>query len=617
MPETTAKASPGARGGPLENQWRRRASALRQLPPLLAMLWEAGPWIVSTTLGVRAASAMVPIAMLAVGRWIVDAVAQSAAGHPSPPQLWWWVAAECGLAAVAAIAGRTVGALETLLSDRFSYFMSVRIMNHAARLDLTDYENAEFQDRLERARSQATDRVRLVRATGDLVQQFMLLAGYTATLVLFSPWLAIALLVCIVPAVVGESHFTFKGYTISFMQTARRRELDYLRVLVSSAQPAKEVRAFGLAGYLTQRFRDLWADIYRENTTLAKARWLWGSLLSLVLVAGYYGCYVWVVWSAVHGGASVGTLTLLVAALAGASNSFQGVCATIAGLADEALFVTDLIGFFEYRPQRVAGTGKRAPVAIREGLQFDNVSFRYPGASALAVERLSFRIGPNERVALVGPNGNGKSTIVKLMMRLYDPTEGRILLDGVDLREYDADSLAEIIAPVFQDFMHYDMTARENIALGRVHDLDDRSSQARIEQAAISSLAAPVVLGLPERFDQMLGRRFEGGLDLSGGEWQKLAIARAYVRNAQILILDEPTSSLDPRSEQEVFDRLSAISQGRCTVLVSHRFSTVRLAERILVIERGRIAEDGGHAVLVQRGGIYASMFALQAASYR
>jgi ATP-binding cassette subfamily B protein len=490
-------------------------------------------------------------------------------------------------------------------------------MSHAARLELSDYEDATFQDRLERARVQATDRVRLVRSTGDLVQQLMLLAGYATGLLVISPWLAFVLLACVVPVVVGESHFTFLGYTLSFRQTARRRELDYVRVLVSSAQPAKEVRAFDLAEYLTARFRAIWADIYQENTALTLTRWIWGTALSLILVAGYYACYVWVVWRAVHGSITIGTMTLAIGALAGASGSFQAVFSTLAGLADEALFVTDLITFFNHAPRRAPHAGRRVLPPIRDGIRFDDVTFVYPGAASPAVDHLSLHIGRNERVALVGQNGHGKSTIVKLMMGLYEPTAGRILIDGVDLREYSAEALSEAIAPVFQDFMRYDMTARDNIALGRVRDQMGEQQDARILQAATSSLAAPVIQGLPAQMNQMLGRRFDGGLDLSGGEWQKLALARAYLRNAQILILDEPTAALDPQSEQEVFERLSALSQGRVTVLVSHRFSTVRLAERILVIQHGRILEDGGHDALIERGGVYATLFSLQAASYR
>jgi len=592
-------------------------AALRDLVPVLKMLWSAGPWLVSSAILLRVAGAAVPVAMLAVSRSIVDAVTAAAAGHVPDPRLWWWVAAECGLAAAGAIVGRTVSSFETFVSERFSYSMSVRIMSHAASLDYRDYEDPAFQDRLERARAQATDRVRLVRAAGDLVQQVTLLLGYAASLFVFSPWLAMVLLASVVPLVVGESHFAFVGYTLSFRQTGRRRELDYVRMLVSSAQSAKEVRAFDLTAYLTRRFQSLWSGLYRENAALTTARWLWGSALSLVLVAGYYGCFVIVVWRAVHGDITVGTMTLLAGALAGTSSSFQNVCATVAGLADEALFVSDLVTFFNHAPSRARGTGRRVPSPLREGICFEDVCFQYPDASSPALHRLNLQIRRDERIALVGRNGQGKSTIVKLLMGLYEPTAGRILIDGVDLREYSAASIAEAIAPMFQDFMHYDMTAHDNIALGRIRDEGGAAHEDRVYQAAAGSLAAPVIERLPGRMDQMLGRRFDGGVDLSGGEWQKLALARAYLKNAQILILDEPPASLDPDSEERVLERLDTFAQGRIMVLVSHRFSTVRRAGRILVIDRGQILEEGNHEALVRRGGTYAMLFSRQAASYR
>ncbi len=525
---------------------------------------------------------------------------------------------ECSLALASSLLTRTSGLVESLVADRFSYALSTRVMRHAAGLDLSAYEDPQFQDRLERARAQTTDRVRMVQETGTLIQECALVFGFSASLATYAPWLTLVLVICIIPAVLGESHFTFKGYNLNAGQTPRRREIDYLRVLVSSPESAKELRLFNLAGYFTRRFEAVWRSIYRENAGLAKIRWLDGSVLSILIVAGYYACYLWVVWRTVHGGLSVGTMIQLTGAIAGTSANLQGVFATVSGLADDVLFLSDLTAFFDQQP-RVAAPVHPVPVPrpIRDGFRFENVSFRYPGGTTDVINQLTLHLRAGERVALVGENGHGKSTLVKLLTRLYDPTGGRILLDGVDLREYGPEELTNEIAVILQDFVRYDLTARENIGIGRASEIEGANARDRITEAAELSLAMPVIQNLPMQFDQMLGRRFESGMDLSGGQWQKIALARAYLRHGQVLILDEPTAALDPQSEREVFERLSCLSHDRLTVLISHRFSTVRMAERIVVIEHGQIIEDGPHEQLLALGGRYASLFTMQAEHYR
>jgi ATP-binding cassette subfamily B protein len=581
-------------------------------------LWSASPPLVLASAATRLMTALVPVAMLAVSRFIVDDVTTAASGHPIPARLWWWVGAECALALAAAILGRASGWIESLVADRFSYTLSTRVMRHAAALDLAAYEDPHFQDRLERARAQTTDRVRMVRAVGDLIQQLTLVLGFSASLALYAPWLTLVLACCIIPAALGESHFTFRGYALNAAQTARRREIDYLRLLASSPESAKELRLFDLAEYFGDRFEKIWREIYSENALLARARWIGGSLFSILIVAGYYACYFWIVWRAVHGMLTVGTMVQLTGAIAGTSANLQGVFATVSGLADEALFLADLTDFFRQQP-RVAVPAHQVPMPrpMIDGFRFEDVSFRYPGGPSNVIDGLTMHLAPGECVALVGENGHGKSTIVKLLTRLYDPTGGRILLDGVDLRDYSPADLAREVSVIFQDFVHYDLTAGENIGLGHAREIAHDGHHERLVQAAEMSRALPIIEGLPMQFDQMLGRRFESGMDLSGGQWQKIALARAYLRRSQVLILDEPTSALDPQSEREVFDRLSSMARGRLTLLISHRFSTVRLAERILVIEGGRITEDGGHEALLEQGGRYAALFAMQAENYR
>ena len=348
---------------------------------------------------------------------------------------------------------------------------------------------------------------------------------------------------------------------------------------------------------------------------LARRRLWAGSLLSLLSTAGYYGAYTYVIYQTVTGSLSIGTMTFLAGAIAGASSNIQSIFSQVSSVADQALFVTDLLDFFAVRPEvQSKPDALPAPRPIRSGFEFDKVSFVYPGGSRLVLDRLNFRLEPQQKIALVGSNGQGKTTIVKLLTRLYDPTEGRILLDGADLRDYNLEDLSREVGVIFQDFMRYEMSARDNIAMGRI---EERNRLDVIESAARKSLADEVVRKLPGGYGQMLGRRFEGGVDLSGGEWQKMALARAYLRDAQLLVLDEPTASLDARSEFEVFQRFSELTSGKMALLISHRFSTVRMANTILVLADGKIAEEGNHGQLVALGGVYSEMFELQAASYR
>jgi len=455
----------------------------------------------------------------------------------------------------------------------------------------------------------------MIQAIGRLVQQVITTVSLSVSIMLFSPWLMLLLIAGVVPAFLGESHFAFLGYAKNFRQTPVRRQLDYLRVLGGSREAAKELKLFGLKDFLAERFTRLSDQIYEENIGLARRRLIAGSALSLIGTMGYYSAYVFVIWRTVAGALTIGTLTFLAGAIQQASSNIQQIFSTLAGIADQALFLTDLLAFFEMQPTiHSKPDALRAPRPIVHGFEFRDVSFRYPGSPRLILDRLNLHIYPGERVALIGENGQGKTTIVKLITRLYDPTEGQILLDGVDLREYSLEHLYREIGVIFQDFMRYEMTARENIAVGQIEEVNNPQL---LQLAARKSLADQVIAKLPRHYEQMLGRRFEGGVDLSGGEWQKVALARAYLRDAQVLILDEPTAALDARSEFEVFQRFAELTTGKMALFISHRFSTVRMADRIVVLERGRIAEEGSHEELTNFGGRYAEMFELQAANYR
>jgi ATP-binding cassette, subfamily B, bacterial len=601
---------------PLKSAWRERLEALRNIPPVLRIVWQSGPQVVLWGLVFRVIVSLIPVSTAWVTKLIIDNI-NAIVQHKEhlSNKLWWLAALEFGLAILGSIAGRVIDYYDAVLADRYTRHVSIEVMRHASRLDLQAYEDPVFYDRLERARVQATDRLGMIQSIGRLFQQTITTISLSAAILWFSPWLLLLLVACLIPAFLGESHFAFLSYAKNFRQTPVKRILDYLRQVGGSKEAAKELKLFGLSDYLTERFTTLSNAIFDENLALSRRRLVAVSALSLLSTGGYYGAYIWVIWKTVTGAFSIGTLSFLTQSIMNASNNISQIFSTLSSIADQALFLTDLLAFFEMKPTVVSKPdGLPAPRPIRSGFRFEDVSFVYPGTNRRILDHLNFSLEPGERIALIGQNGQGKTTIVKLMTRLYDPSGGRILLDGNDLRDYNIEDLCREIGVIFQDFMRYEMTARQNIAVGRIeYEYDDY----RIHSAAEKSLADGVIQRLAEGYEQMLGRRFEGGVDLSGGEWQKLALARAYLREAQVLILDEPTAALDARAEFEVFERFNELTESKMALFISHRFSTVRMAERIIVLENGSIAEEGSHDRLMARGGRYAEMFELQASSYR
>jgi ATP-binding cassette, subfamily B, bacterial len=590
MPENTQQNFLGG--------WRQRLRALRNIPPVLRIVWVSGRRVVAAGLLLRLVAAIIPLAMLSVSRVIIDTVVAATTGRRTvSSSLWWMVALEFAFAALGAVLGRAIGFCDSLFADRFTRHVSIGVMEHASKLDLAAYEDPAFYDKLERARVQATDRIAMIQAAGTMLQQAITVATLSVGILLFSPWLLLVIIVCLVPAFLGESHFAFLGYSLNFRQTTIRRQLDYLRVLGASKESAKELKLFALNSFLVGRYTELSNQIYDENVSLARRRLRAGSLLSLLSSSGYYGAYAYVIFRTVTGALSVGTMTFLAGAIAAASTNIQSIFATFSSIADQSLFLTDLLDLFAVQPKvRSLPGALTAPRPICAGFEFRHVCFSYPGNSRMVLNHLDFRLERGERVALIGENGQGKTTLVKLLTRLYDPTAGHILLDGIDLREYSIEDLQSQIAAIFQDYMRYELTAADNIGVGRI---EQRHELEQLRQAACKSMADAVIARLPGRYRQMLGRRFDGGVDLSGGEWQKIALARAYLRDAQLLILDEPTASLDARSEHEVFQRFTDLTEGKMALLISHRFSTVRMADRIVVLENGRIVEEGSHSHLL------------------
>jgi ATP-binding cassette, subfamily B, bacterial len=596
--------------------WRERLVALRNVPPVLGILWKSGRAVVSWGIILRIIVAALPAGIGIIAAWILNGVENAILHKGLPLYFWWAVGAEVVLNVVVGLLSRGIDYSDTLLADRYTHFVSVQVMQQAAQLDLTTYEDPVFYDRLERARVQATDRLAMIQQMGRLLQQTLTTLIWTCILFYYSPWLLLLLALGVLPTFLGETHFAFLRYALNFRQTPAKRQMDYLRQTAGSREGAKELKLFNLSAFFTDRFNTLSQQIYEDNVALSRKKLIAGGLLGIFATLGYYGAYVFVIWRAIGGHyESIGVYALLTNAIIQASSNLQQVFSLASGVADQALFLTDLLAFFEMKPTvESKADGLRVPRPIRQGFEFRNVSFAYPGTERRVLRNFNFELRPGQRIALIGENGQGKTTVVKLITRLYDPTEGEILLDGVDLREYDLDDLHHEMGVIFQDFMRYEMTARDNIGVGRV---EREHSEDEIELAAEQSLAASVIAKLPGHYDQMLGRRFEGGVELSGGEWQRVALARAYLRDAQLLILDEPTAALDARSELEVFERFAELTAGKMALLISHRFSTVRMADRIVVLEGGVLVEQGTHSALMALGGRYAAMFEMQAASYR
>jgi ATP-binding cassette, subfamily B, bacterial len=629
---TMGGRAPSARPGdaspaPERQSWRERLGALRNLPPFLALVWRTSPALTLSQSLLRIVRALLPVATLYVGKLIIDEVVLLAQAPPAAEDLRQWIASglldrigwllalEFGLAVLSDILGRAVSLLDSLLSEQFSNETSLRLMEHAATLDLEDFEDSELQDRLERARRQAAGRSSLIGQLFGQAQDVVTVASFAAGLLVYAPWLIALLAIALLPAFIGEAHFNAQSYSLTYARTPERRQLDYVRQTGASAETAKEVKIFGLNAFLIERYRTLATSFFEANRRIALRRAGWGSVLSAIGTVAYYVAYAYIVWRTLHGDFSIGDLTFLAGSFRRLRNLLENLLMGFSQVAGQALYLDDLFSFFEIQPEIVPPLNPRpSPVPIRDGFAFENVGFRYPGAERWALRGLTFKLRAGETLALVGENGAGKTTLVKLLARLYDPDEGRILLDGHDLREYDLFTLRANIGVIFQDFVRYHFTAADNIAVGRIEARDDR---ARIVAAAERSLADEVIRKLPQGYDQIIGKRFRTGIDLSTGEWQKIAIARAYMRDAQLLILDEPTAALDARSEFEVFKRFKELSQGKTAVLISHRFSSVRMADRIVVLVDGAVEAMGTHAELLEQRGRYAELFELQAAGYR
>jgi ATP-binding cassette subfamily B protein len=603
--------------------WREKIAALKYVPPLARAIWRTNRVYAFTMVLLRVIRAVVPVTVFWVGKLILDAVIAAKAGRAPIGAVWRYVAIELVVMVTAEILARASALIESLLSDLFSNEMSVQLMQHAATLDLAQFEDPTFYDHLERARRQTVGRIALLTILLSMGQDGITLITIGGALIAYNAWLLLLLAAAVLPSFLGETHYASLGYSLLFRWTPERRQLDYLRYVGASDKTAKEVQMFGLAPWLTEKYRLLSQRFYEENRALSIRRGLVSAVLSLLGTIGYYAAYVIILIRAVRGEITIGTLTFLASSFGRGRDVIQSVLLSASSVYEQALYLRDLFVFLELKPAIQSISDARAiPSNIREGFVFENVGFRYPESDRWALRNVSFTLKPGERLALVGENGAGKTTITKLLARLYDPTEGRITLDGVDLRHYDLAEVRRAIGVIFQDFVRYDMRFDENIGVGEIESvreaLDSNSATpASISSAAENSLAASLLPRLKNGYQQMLGRRFDEGVDLSGGEWQKIALARAYMRSAQVLILDEPTAALDARAEYEVFLRFSELVAGRMAVLISHRFSTVRMADRIIVLRNGEVVEEGSHEELILKRGLYEELFSMQAQGYR
>jgi ATP-binding cassette subfamily B protein len=607
---------PGKSINPNKINFRESFASLRFVPRFFKEIKAVNPFLFYINLFCRIISAVLPVVMLWIGKMIIDEVVlQMAADVKDMDRLWLLVGVEFGVAIISDLLSRAISLTDSLLGDQYSIDTSVKIIKKTSELNLDQLEDSEFYDKLERARQQTTGRVGLMSNILTQGEDVIVILSLLAGVMVFEPWLIILLVVSIIPTILNEIKFSGTSYSLARSWTQERRELDYLRYAGASDVTAKEVKLFGLSKYLAERFKVLSDKYYLQSKKLAKQRAAWGSFFNVIGTGAYYGAYVLIVFRTVAGIFSLGDLTFLSGSFNRLRSKLQGFFTRFTAITESALYLQDYFEFLDLKYEEDPSEGKLfPPEKITKGFEFKNVGFKYPKSERWVVRNINFELIAGEKLAFVGENGAGKTTLIKLLLRFYEPTEGEILLDGIPVKQYNKTKYQQYFGVIFQDFVKFELTLRENIAMGEIEEI---GNQPRIANAAEKSLADQVVSELPKGYDQQLGKRFKQGKDLSGGQWQKIAIARAYMKDAEVLILDEPTSALDARAETEAFKRFIQLTEGKTAVIISHRFSTVRIADRIMVLKNGAVLEIGTHQELMQNNKLYAELFNLQAAGYQ
>jgi len=594
--------------------------ALRNTPEAFRLVWSASRIAALVAGSLTLAAAVLPAAQAWAGKLIIDAIVDATSQSLEPAAGLRYVAPylalELALVVISSLTSQVRSLFDRILQSQLTNHVNGLIIRKAISLDLQFFENPIFYDTLQNARRQAdVSALNIVNSTLQMVQQVITLVSLIILLVRFSSWLAAIVFVSAIPAFLSQSQHAERAFRAVSRRAPEARLLNYLEALLTDNYTVKEIKLFGLGEPLLERYQTLFTRFYLEDRAIAERRTIaglgWGMLSNLA----YYGSYAWIVLRTITARITLGDMTMFLTIFRQSQNSVRSLLDSLNRLYESNLFLDNLMAYLKLQPLLVSpANGLTAPAPIRQGIEFRNVSFRYPGSDVYVLRNINLHIQPAERIALVGLNGAGKTTLIKLLTRLYDPTDGQVLLDGVDLRDYDLTSLHQRFGVIFQDFVRYQFTVRENIGFGQVDALDDL---ARIQDAADRGGAIPVIEDMPQGYDTMLGRRWEKGLELSGGQWQKIALARAFMRKAEVLVLDEPTSALDAEAEYEVFRRFGELIEGRIAVLISHRFSTVRMADRIAVLSAGKIIELGSHAELIELDGAYARLFNLQAEGYR
>lgn len=600
--------------------WKDIRDALRNTPQAFKLVWNASKKHALISFGLIPFIAILPAAQSWVGKMIVDqilsAINQSVTVDVGFQMVIWYVGAEFLLLLLSTVLHASQNMSNNMLRSLLTRHVNTLIIDKAIGLDLQYYEDPVFYDSMQNARMRADNSaLAIVTSISQVVQQLITLVSLVALLVSFSPWLAVVVILAAIPNFLSNSRFAEMSFRALTRRAPESRLLHYIEMLLTSNESIKEIKLFGLGEALKNRYLTLSTQFLEEDRAIARkntfASLAWGMLSNLA----YYGSYVWVIVRTISQAITLGDMTMFLTVFRQSQSAVQQLLRNFSQLYENNLYLDNLIDFLEVKPALLSKEDAvEAPERIEKGIRFENVSFKYPGSERYVLKNINLFIGAGESIALVGLNGAGKTTLIKLLTRLYDPTEGQITLDGIDLRDIDLKSLHQRFGVIFQDYVRYQFSVRENIGFGQIEDLDQ---QERIEAAADKGGADAVVAELPDGYDTVLGRRWNKGQELSGGQWQKIALSRAFMRKAEVLILDEPTSALDAEAEYEIFLRFRELMHGRIAVLISHRFSTVRMADRIVVLSEGRIAELGSHQELMMHNQAYAHLFNLQAEGYR